>query len=280
MVANKPIHISPKTRIKVLLDADQQGVMASLIELNAGFSRLRHPMLRNLLAPRVSIADACRITGCMVPDFLACMAVLGFTVDEEFLSNDVTQDSAHEKIDFSRGTKVTVLDVRPYLEKKQDPLKVILAGVNKLGNGERIKIINTFEPVPLIDLLVEKGFLYHTDHIEEKLVATWFEKRDISNSTVEIPVLRQSLHEEEAFNRVRNQFAPEKIRYIDVRQLEMPQPMLLIIENMKTLADDELLYIYHKKVPVFLLPELESRGMKFLFNPIGEGNVEMLIYKP
>ena len=254
--------------------------MASLLELNPGFSRLHNPILRNLLAPRVSIADACRITGCAVAEFLACMAVLGFTIDEAFLRNNVAQDSAHQKIDFSRGTKVTVLDVRPYLEKKQDPLKVILAGVNKLGNGERIKIINTFEPVPLIDLLVDKGFLYHTDRIEEKLVATWFEKRDTSNGAVEIPVLRQSLHEEDVFNRMRDQFAPEKIRYIDVRELEMPQPMLLIMENMKTLADDELLYIYHKKVPVFLLPELESRGMKYLFNPIGEGNVEMLIYKP
>lgn len=280
MVANKTIIISPKTRIKVLLDADQQGVMSSLIELNSGFSRLHNSMLRNLLAPRVSIADACRITGCGVEEFLASMTVLGFTIDEALLSNDVTQDSPHQQIDFSRGTKVTVLDVRPYLEKKEDPLKVILTQVNRLGNGERIKIINTFEPVPLIDLLVDKGFLYHSDRIEEKLFATWFEKRDTTTTTVEIPVSRQSLYEEDLFNRTRDRFAPEKIRYIDVRQLEMPQPMLLITENVETLADDELLYVYHKKVPVFLLPELEKRGMRFLFNHMGEGNVEMLIYKP
>ncbi len=280
MVANKTIIISPKTRIKVLLDADQQGVMASLIELNPGFSRLHNPMLRNLLAPRVSIADACRITGCGVPEFLTRMVDLGFTIDEALLIKDVAQDNVLQKIDFNKGTKVTVLDVRPYLEKKQDPLKVILTQVNKLGNGERIKIINTFEPLPLIDLLVDKGFLYHTDRIEEKLVATWFEKRDIGNNIVEIPTLRQSLHEEDLFNEVRNRFSPEKIRYIDVRQLEMPQPMLSIIGNIDTLADDELLYVYHKKVPVFLLPELESREMKFLFNHVGEENVEMLIYKP
>lgn len=222
MVADRLIIINSKTRIKVLLDADLQGVMTSLMELNPGFSRLHNPVLRNLLAPRVSIADACRITGCGIAEFLNSMAAVGFTIGREVLNHKATddngavadsnliedkrlkdkgamersEDSLHQQIDFSRGTKVTVLDVRPYLEKKQDPLKVILSQVNKLGDGERIQIINTFEPVPLIDLLVDKGFLYHTDRMEEKLVVTWFEKRNTSNKKVDIPVLQQSLYEE------------------------------------------------------------------------------------
>lgn len=276
MVAERTITINSNTRIKVLLDADQQRVMSRLIQLNANFSRLRNPLFRNLLAPRVTIADACRIAGCELRDFLTSMALIGFRVEDEMKDH---KDSLDQKIDFNRAAKVTVLDVRPYLEKEQDPLKLILTHVNKLQQGERIKIFNTFEPVPLIDLLVDQGFLYHTDHIDGNLVVTWFEKHEAVRSRVEVPALHESSAEESLFNQILHSFAPEMIRYIDVRQLEMPQPMLLIMDNIKDFSGAELLFVYHKKVPVLLLPELERRGLSSLFNHQENGTVEMLIYR-
>jgi hypothetical protein len=59
----------------------------------------------------------------------------------------------------------------------------------------------------------------------------------------------------------------------------MPQPMLRIIANLEELAVDELLYVHHKKLPVFLIPELTKRGLTFLFHHKSDQELELLIYK-
>jgi len=80
------------------------------------------------------------------------------------------------------------------------------------------------------------------------------------------------------FNAVKSRFPANKIKYIDVRYLEMPEPMLLIMEHIASLPKDQLLYIYHKKMPVFLLPELEKSGFAYHFNSNSNTGVDMLIY--
>ena len=272
----KQISIHSGTRIKVLLDEDKQGVIDELIKLNRNFSKLRNPILRNLFASRVTIADACKIANCKVEDFLSRMSDIGFltTVTPVALSSWV----GHKGIDFSLTTTVLELDARTYLENNQDPLKEILAMVNKMAPGERLKITNTFEPTPLISLLIEKGFTYDVEFVNDQVVITWFEKH-LSGSTVpEIPIT-QADNDQQLFNMALERFKPTQIRYIDVRGLQMPEPMLLIIENIDTLPADGLLYVYHKKVPVFLLPELNKRGMSFLLHHKSAEELDMLIYK-
>ena len=46
---------------------------------------------------------------------------------------------------------------------------------------------------------------------------------------------------------------------VDVRELEMPLPMHTILEALETLPADKALFVYHKRIPVFLLPELEEQ---------------------
>jgi len=71
----------------------------------------------------------------------------------------------------------------------------------------------------------------------------------------------------------------ENIKSIDVRDLEMPLPMVTILRELEKLPEDILLYVNHKKVPEFLLPELQERGYKWMIEEIEEGNVKLLIYK-
>ncbi len=42
----------------------------------------------------------------------------------------------------------------------------------------------------------------------------------------------------------------------------MPLPMHTILEALKTLPNDKALFVYHKRIPVFLLPELEEQAVQ------------------
>jgi TusA-related sulfurtransferase len=70
-----------------------------------------------------------------------------------------------------------------------------------------------------------------------------------------------------------------RYRDIDVRDLEMPLPMLTILSALEELPEGEALYVHHKKVPQYLLPELAERHFKVFISDIADGNVKMLIHR-
>lgn len=268
--------INPDTRIKLLLDTDRDKVIDALVKLNSNFSKLRNPVMRNLLARRVTIAQACKIAGCSTSDFFDSMRPIGFEVDGTCSG---TLDLPKNIIDFGRQTFVHELDVRPLIAQDHDPLKEILDLAKKIRIGERMKIINSFEPVPLIHLLSDQGFLYHTEIVDGQTVLTWFEKtipQTVDFSKV-FPVSEDT--QTAVFEKVKCRFLPDKVKYLDVRALEMPQPMLQILSSIDGLHADELLFVYHKKVPALLLPELNKRGLIYLLNQKSGTEVDLLIYR-
>jgi len=285
MKAENGIIIGPNTKVKVLLDANQAPVIEALVKLNKNFSKLRSPFLRNLLARRVTIAEACKIANCKIDDFLNSMEKIGFKANfsrADVLPTDVLL-SKHQatapSIDFTRKSTVVELDVRPYLENDQDPLRVIQKSIKLLAEGDRLKLINKFEPTPLIVLLESQGYLHQVDFIADDHVVTWFEKNTMGFCATALPENTTEPEEIDAFNAVKNRFAANKIKYIDVRYLEMPAPMLLILEHIDSMSEDQLLYIYHKKVPLLLLTELEESGFAYHFNFHSNTGVDMLIYR-
>lgn len=267
--------INLNTRIKALLDVDSDKVIEHLVQLNSNFSKLRNPVLRHLLARRITIVEACKIAGCNSQDFLKSMQEIGFTLDETPAESTALKSTV---IDIDRKTTTLEFDVRPYLKRDKDPLKQILMLANRLEPGERLKIINSFEPVPLIHLLADKGFIYFNEVLKDDLIITWFEKTAKKRSSVKAI----EIHDSDsciAFESVLKRFEANKIKYLDVRHLEMPQPMLLILEQVEDLNSDELLYVFHKKTPVYLLEELQNKEMTFLLKHKSTHEVDILIYR-
>lgn len=268
--------ITSKTTIKELLEKDKDAVINALIQLNSNFSKLRNPVLRNLMAKRVTIADACKMAGCTLQDFMVKMQNHGFKIGVE-TSEEPEQTNVVQEVKKSRS--FVELDVRPILAENRDPLKIILAAINNLHSDEGLKLINSFEPIPLIHLLAEKGFTHFVVKPDNTTVITYFNRitpgPDVSIDSLD----REYATSLEAFDTTLSQFGPGRVKYIDVRSLEMPGPMLTILENLKSLKDDVALFVYHKKRPAFLLPELESRGYKYLFKDTPDAGVNMLIFK-
>ena len=273
--------ITEKTKISALIKANPL-VIETLSALNPHFGKLRNPILRNLLAGRVSIADACRIGGCEIKEFLNKMSEIGFVVNQAdpSFNTGTSIGSAANSLEFTKNLKVVELDVRPVLAMKKDPLKSILNSISSLNQDECLKIINTFEPIPLIRMLNKKGFGYYTERQDPETVITWFVRTAIGETDLgtspEETILCST---DEEFERTVKSFSPDKLHTIDVRELEMPMPMISILEHLKKMQSDEALFVYHKKVPVFLLPELQERGFKYLIQNTADNKVNMLICK-
>ena len=69
------------------------------------------------------------------------------------------------------------------------------------------------------------------------------------------------------------------LQTVDVRHLPMPQPMHTILEKLESLPDGEALLVHHKRIPVFLLPELADRGFDIRINEISDSEVHLLIFR-
>jgi len=269
------ITINADTRIAVLLRENPEALEA-IVSLSPRFKKLRDPFMRKLMAPRASIRMASKIGGCTPEDFFAKLEPLGFRIDRSGTSAAPAEEAVPkpEYLKQVRPQDIQEFDVRPILNGGQDPLNQILGRVKSLAPGQVLKIINDFEPIPLIQLLGKQGFGTWTETPGEGVFHTWFYKTAGSKlPDAAAPVASDDFDALVAKHEGR-------ITTIDVRHLEMPLPMHAILDALDQLPADRALFVHHKRIPVFLLPELEERGFEYRAKPIAEGDVKLFIFRP
>jgi len=270
------MEISASTKISTLIK-ENEGVIDVIASINKHFRKLRNPVLRKMLAPRVSIGDAARIGGVPVCIMIDKLKEVGFKTDD-----DCGCESASPKDKYRLNKKdsemkketIVELDVRPILEGGTDPFEAIMAKLKTMDESHTLLIINTFEPIPLLNILKKKGYAYETERPENGVVHTYLEKFDgeAKEESDEATVSELS------FKQVEQNFAG-KMKEVDVRDLEMPMPMVTILEEIEDVAEGHALYVHHKKLPQYLIPELEDRGYKWVSDEIDESNIKLIIFK-
>jgi uncharacterized protein (DUF2249 family) len=272
--------ISAQTKIAQLIKTNP-ACIDEIASINKHFEKLRNPLLRTLLASRVSISDAAKIGGCSVEDIFNKLSSLGFESDTVVLEKPKSEENPKQIPEFMNSiqTEHTVtLDVRESLAQGKDPFDQIMGSVNSLMPGQCLKIVNTFEPLPLINVLKKKGFEHYTLEKPAGEFHVYFNKMDKVEIKETLHVSENSIDNQDVFHSVMNQFNGQ-LKTIDVRALEMPLPMITILNEIKKMEDNQALYVQHKKVPHFLLPELKDSGFSYLIKEDGEGDVKLLIYK-
>lgn len=172
--------------------------------------------------------------------------------------------------------EIVELDVRPILSSGVDPFEKIMETLNKINDGDTLKIVNTFEPVPLINKLKTQGYTHKTERPDNGEVHTFISKVD-NSINIEADIIKEQKHDL-SFEDLETKFA-NKLTEVDVRDLEMPMPMVTILEEIEKLADGEALFVHHKRLPQYLLPELEDRNFTLVEKEIDENNLKLIIYK-
>lgn len=167
------------------------------------------------------------------------------------------------------------LDVRSVLAGGTDPFQLIMGKIKELKEGQVLEIINTFTPAPLITVLKRQGFSAYTELVNDQLVHTFFYKDPDAQGPV--AVANESIRSH--WDEINARFA-DNLVFADVRGLEMPEPMIRILAELDILPEGKALFVYHKKLPVFLLPELAERKFDYRVNEIAPGEVHLLIFRP
>jgi uncharacterized protein (DUF2249 family) len=265
--------INANTKIAKILKENPE-TLEAIISINSKFEKLRNPLLRRLMAARTTIGMASQIGGCNVEQFYEKLQPLGFEIDRETVQI-TNKDNPKLPAFFNSITNAQIvsLDVRSAINSGQDPLNLIIEKVKSIPVGGGLKITNSFEPTPLISLLNKQGFESFVDTIDHETVETYFYKK--SPATVEI-------NEEEKGSQGWDELLEkykDKMVTVDVRNLEMPQPMMTILGELEKISGDKALFVYHKRIPVFLLPELKEKEFDFRINEIAPNEVHMLIFK-
>ncbi len=264
--------VDKNTKISEILKEKPEAIEA-IASINRHFKKLQNPFLRKMLAPRVNVTAAAQVGNSTINQLLKVLEDIGFQVSYE-LENEVNNEITTE-LDMEK-TNIVDLDVRPILDSGVDPFNVIMDGLKTLKEGETLRIINTFEPIPLLNIIKKKGYEYESERPEEGVVHTYLKKVDgpLAEEDTTPNVSERELTYEDLERKYEG-----KLSEIDVRDLEMPMPMVTILEAIETLEEGHALYVHHKRLPQYLLPELKEREFDYKAQEVDDDNMKLIIFR-
>lgn len=147
------------------------------------------------------------------------------------------------------------LDVREELRGGGEPLPRILATVGQLKPDQSLRLLATFEPIPLYAVLGRKGFSHAATRHGEGDWEVLFEPGhapDSGRTKQTASVSREAPANGSDW--------PAPKTSLDNRGLLPPEPLVRILETLEHLGPGEVLEAINERDPVFLYSELEARG--------------------
>jgi uncharacterized protein (DUF2249 family) len=275
--------INAQTKISRIIKHNKDAIDV-IAGINPLFKKLKNPILRKVLAPRVTIEDAARIGKSTTEKFFEALSAIGFVIEEQSQAKiDAIIEENSTLKDVINSGNVKTLDVRPVLKKGTDPYNHIMEVLKTLPDGYALELVNSFEPTPIIKILNKKGYasIIRTD---DGVVKTYLLK--LTESVEEVEAVESVSNNDELILEVSiDELEKERLKYkdqcneIDVRDLEMPLPMVTILNELEDLPEGHALFVHHKKVPQYLLPELKERKLRSWIAEIDDENVKLLIHK-
>ncbi|GGB03370.1 DUF2249 domain-containing protein [Puia dinghuensis] len=266
------IAINGNTRLSTIIKANKDSIEA-IASLSRPLEKLRNPVLRRVMAPRVTIAEAAKIGGCSPEDFRKALAALGFQWEEE--APPVSDPPDMQEMAVLQRATIYRFDVRNMIGEGKDPLASILEIYRDLQGNEVLCIINSFIPTPLIRLLEKEKAKVVVKTIDQEEYHTYFipPMPDAAGPVVPIAAGQPFVHDRPVT------IPADHIHTIDVRALEMPLPMQEILGALDKLPAGHALYVYHKRVPLPLLEHLSENDYQIQVTEVAAGDVRLLIIK-
>ncbi len=265
--------VSLETKIASIVKENPLALDA-IVSISKSFEKLRNPFLYKLMARRASIQMACKIAGCRFVDFIDKLKPLGFEFDMEMETTPVEKLNSSDYFPDENNLEIIKIDVRPIISSGSDPLQEILTKVNELNNNQLLEVTNSFLPMPLIMLLEKKGFKFKIVTQDPELSIVLF-SRNQSEYELNLEVDEYDSNDWEKYC----QEFESKWKIIDVRHLQMPMPMITILEEVENLHIGNALFVKHHKVPLFLLPELAERNIEYRIKRINEKEVHLILFQ-
>ena len=162
------------------------------------------------------------------------------------------------------------LDVRPILRDGGEPFGAIMQAVAALAPGQSLRLLATFKPIPLFQVLGQRGFEPSAREIGD---GDW----EVIFTPVGAPVPEPERAEPPAAAAGGDDAWPEPVVELDNRELEPPEPLVRTLEGVETLEPGQTLAALLPREPVFLFEELEARGHQWRGAAEPEGHYRVVI---
>ncbi len=244
--------ISGDTTIARVLEAHPHMVDV-LARYHPHFAHLRNRLLRRVMAPRVTVAQAARIAGVDAADLLAVLrreagegGDAGDAARPAGAATTRPREARPARLAALAESRLVHLDVREDIRQGREPFARIMQAVKALAEGEVLVLRTPFEPIPLYDVLGKRGLAHWTEARADDDWSVWFYRQAV---------------------------------VIDVRGLEPPEPMRLVLERLETLAPGQRLEVVHDRRPMLLYPQLEHRGFSHRTDEEPAGVVRIAIWR-
>lgn len=130
-----------------------------------------------------------------------------------------------------------------------------------------MRLLATFEPLPLYAVLGSKGFGHRAKRLGE---GDW----EVTFTPEAVPARQPGTAR--AASDASAAGWPKPSTYLDNRGLEPPAPMVRILDALERLGAGEVLEALNERDPVFLYPELQARGADIHTDKVS-GGVRILI---
>lgn len=142
------------------------------------------------------------------------------------------------------------LDVRPILRAGGEPFGKIMETVKNLPQGQGLRLIASFKPTPLLQVLGSQGFTHQAREIGGGDWQVDFTPGSAAGKAPQAAPARPATEGN----------WPAPIQELDNRLLDPPEPMVRVLAATESMAPGEVLAALLCREPVFLFKELAKRG--------------------
>lgn len=237
------------------------------------FKQLRNRLLRRVMAPRVTVAQAAGMAGVPTEELLAVLrGAVGDVPPPEASHLETLRSEGPDESDRPRALadvpadRQVHVDVREDIHRGAEPFARIMAAVKALGGDQVLVLRAPFEPIRLYEVLARRGLAHWTERhaTDDWSVSFYHEVAPAADPASIEPT------------------APGAARRVvlDIRGLEPPQPMVRVLEEVDRLGPGAELEVHHERRPVFLYPQLDDRGLVHETDEPEPGLIRILIRRP
>lgn len=252
-------------------------LLDELVAISPAFTKLRNPVLRRVQTRLVTVAQAAQIAGLDPAVLVRRLNEAAGITSPVAVSTYSDGDQAGVSEDappWVEGAPVAAeLDVRPMLERGEEPFKAIMKSARPVPIGSALRLIAGFEPVPLYDVLGKQGFVpWARQDASGDWEIIFYRERAAGDAppapdtTARAPQLDW------------NEPAASEVT-IDVSELVPPEPMIKILQALEGLPPGGRLLVHHVRRPMHLYDRLDEMGYAHDTRELAPDRIEVLIQK-
>ena len=156
------------SKLKKALELHED-VLGYVIDLNPhDFERLRNPLMRRLMPPRISLRRIAAMTNTSLPDLLAGIHAAAHIEladgDLDGLGDTVVPESPAAPPDWALPEPAQTIDLLDSDERLDaDPMNPIMVSLKAAPPGELLLVKHKWEPAPLYDIWSRTGTDYYAE---------------------------------------------------------------------------------------------------------------------